>query len=84
MAALAQGYDLPIAPHGSQEVHVHLVAAIQNGLIVEFYRDTVDPMWGRVFTETLRLTPQGTLRPPDRPGLGIELNEAALAPYRVA
>lgn len=84
VAALAQCYDLPIAPHGSQEVHVHLVAAIQNGLIVEFYRDTVDPMWGRVFTETLRLTPQGTLRPPDRPGLGIELNEAALAPYRVA
>src|SRR5262245_11277469 len=28
VAALAQSYDLDIAPHGSQDIHVHLVAAI--------------------------------------------------------
>src|SRR5205823_4159825 len=28
VAALAQCYDLSIAPHGSQEVHIHLVSAI--------------------------------------------------------
>jgi len=81
VAALAQAYDLPIAPHGNQEVHVHLVAAISNGLIVEFYRGTTDPMWGKSLRHYLTLE-DGQVRAPDRPGLGIELNEEALAPYR--
>jgi D-arabinonate dehydratase len=83
VAALAQAHDLDIAPHGDQNVHVHLVAAISNGLIVEYYRDTVDPMWRRTYRETLLLNDDGTLSPPERPGLGVELNDAALAPYRV-
>ena len=84
VAALTQAYDLPIAPHGKQDVHVHLVAAIPNGLIVEFYRDSTDPMWEHMFKETLKLTNDGFLVPPDRPGLGVELNREALAPYRTA
>ena len=82
VAALAQAYDLPIAPHGSQDVHVHLVTAIQNGLLLEYYRDSVDPMWGKMFIETLRLNDDGTVSPPGRPGLGVEPNREALAPYR--
>ncbi len=84
VAALAQAHDLDIAPHGSQDVHVHLVAAISNGLILEFYRDTVDPMWGRIYRETLSLNADGTVSPPSAPGLGIEPDAAALAPYRIA
>ncbi len=83
VAALAQAYDLPIAPHGNQEVHVHLVSAIPNGLIVEYYRGTVDLMWGKLFKEHLVLK-DGYLEPPQRPGFGIELNEEALKPYRIA
>ena len=83
VAALAQAHDLDIAPHGSQDVHVHLVAAISNGLIVEYYRDTVDPMWGHIFKETLALNQDGTLSPPDRPGLGLEPNYEALTRHRV-
>ena len=83
VAALAQAHDLPIAPHGMQEVHVHLVAAIPNGLTLEFYGGATDPMWGKMFKETLRIE-DGFVRPPDGPGLGIELNDEALAPYRVA
>jgi L-alanine-DL-glutamate epimerase-like enolase superfamily enzyme len=84
VAALAQAHDLDIAPHGDQNVHVHLVAAISNGLIVEYYRDTVDPLWRQIYRETLLLNADGTLSPPERPGLGLELNTEALAPYRVA
>jgi len=83
VAALAAAYDLPVAPHGNQDVHVHLVSAIANGLIVEYYRGTVDPMWGKSFREQLVLK-DGYLEPPNRPGFGIELNEEALRPYRVA
>ena len=35
VAALAQTTDLDIASHGSQEVHIHLVTTISNGLILE-------------------------------------------------
>ena len=83
VAALAQAHDLDVAPHGDQNVHVHLVSAISNGLIVEYYRDSVDPMWKKMYKETLLLNDDGTLSPPTRPGLGVELNEEALAPYRV-
>ena len=84
VAALAQAHDLDVAPHGDQNVHVHLVSAISNGLIVEYYRDTVDPMWRSMFRDTLMLNADGTLSPPQRPGLGIEPNYEALEPYRVA
>ena len=84
VAALAQAHDLDIAPHGSQDVHIHLVAAISNGLILEFYRDTVDPMWGRIYRDTLTLNDDGTVTAPTAPGLGIDPDESALAPYRIA
>ncbi len=84
VVALAQARDLDIAPHGSQDIHVHLVAAIANGLILEFYRDTVDPMWGRIYRHTLRLNDDGTVSLPDVPGIGADPNYEALAPYRVA
>jgi len=84
VAALAQANDLDIAPHGSQDIHVHLVSAISNGLILEFYRDTVDPMWGRVYKHTLRLNNDGTVSPPDVPGIGADPNYESLAEFRVA
>jgi D-arabinonate dehydratase len=83
VVALAQAYDLDIAPHGPQEIHVHLVAAIANGLILEFYRDTVDPMWAKKFRYTLRINDDGTVSPPEVPGIGIDPNEDALRPYRI-
>jgi D-arabinonate dehydratase len=83
VAALAQAHDLDIAPHGSQDIHVHLVAAIANGLILEFYRDTFDPMWGKVYHHTVRVNPDGTVSPPDVPGIGADPNYAELEPFRV-
>jgi L-alanine-DL-glutamate epimerase-like enolase superfamily enzyme len=83
VAALAQAYDLDIAPHGSQDIHVHLVAAIPNGLILEFYRDTVDPMWGKMYHTTITINDDGTVSPPDVPGIGIDPNYEVLEQYRV-
>jgi D-arabinonate dehydratase len=83
VAALAQANDLDIAPHGNQEVHIHLVAAIPNGLILEYYRDSVDPMHGKIYKDTLTIK-DGYVYAPDRPGLGIDLNRDALANFRTA
>lgn len=83
IAALAQAFDVEIAPHGPQEIHIHLVAALSNGLILEFYRDTVDPLWGKIYHHTLQLNDDGTVSPPDVPGIGIDPNYATLAQYRI-
>lgn len=84
VAALAQANDLDIAPHGSQDIHVHLVAAIPNGLILEFYRDNFDPMWGRIYKTTIALNPDGTVSPPSVPGIGVDPDYKSLAEFRVA
>ena len=82
VVALAQAHDLPIAPHGNQDIHTHFVAAIANGLIVEYYRSSTDPMGGKAFKHILELQ-SGHVSPPDRPGIGIELDEVFLKPYQV-
>src|ERR671937_482150 len=71
VAALAQAHDLDVAPHGSQDIHIHLVSAIANGLILEFYRDSVDPMWGKMYHHTLQVNADGTVSPPEVPGQGV-------------
>jgi L-alanine-DL-glutamate epimerase-like enolase superfamily enzyme len=82
VAAFAQAYDIPVAPHGTQEVHVHLASAVPNGLFVEYYGHLSDPLSERTFLEPLPLV-DGFVSPPDRVGFGIELDEESLAPYRV-
>ncbi|MCY3801503.1 MAG: mandelate racemase/muconate lactonizing enzyme family protein [Chloroflexi bacterium] len=84
VADLAAAYDLAVSPHGSQDVHIHLVTGTPTGLILEYYRDTVDPMWDTKFKETLRLDADGMLAPPDRPGFGFEPNYEALERHRIA
>lgn len=83
VAALTASHDLMIAPHGAQEVHIHLVAAIPNGLLLEFYRESVDPLRGQIFLEPMEFDDEGNIAVPDRPGLGFTPNYDLLAEYRV-
>lgn len=83
VAALIASHDLHIAPHGDQEIHIHLVGAIASGLIVEYYRETVDANRGNIFEEKLELDSDGYLTIPDRPGLGVTPNYEFLEKYRV-
>lgn len=83
VAALAQAHDLDIAPHGSQDIHVHLVAAIPNGLMLEYYRDSVDPLWARIYRNTLVLNDDGTVTAPTAPGIGADVNQPVLDEYRI-
>jgi len=83
VVSLAAAHDLRIAPHGAQEIHIHLVAAIPNGLILEFYRETVDPLRGQIFKQPLALDKDGCVAVPDRPGLGVEPNFELLEQHRV-
>jgi hypothetical protein len=45
-----------------------LVTAIPNGLMLEVYRETVDPLRGQIFKDRLVLDQDGYIIAPDRPG----------------
>jgi L-alanine-DL-glutamate epimerase-like enolase superfamily enzyme len=82
VAAFAQAFDIPIAPHGGAELHIHLAAAIPNALFVEYSRSPGSPMWEAFFGARARLA-EGCVSPSAAPGFGIELDEERLARWRV-
>ena len=82
VAALSAAEDLVIAPHGAQEIHVHLVCAIPNGRLLEFYRETGDPLRMQIFQEPMLLDAEGNVPVPKRPGLGFTPNYELLERYR--
>jgi L-alanine-DL-glutamate epimerase-like enolase superfamily enzyme len=74
IAALADAYRIPIAAHIGDLTHVHCVAAVPNGLIVEYFRpqDTTRRMYE---AEPLALNKDGMFEVPQSPGFGMSLNE---------
>lgn len=79
---MAQAENLPISPHGNQDVQIHLISSISNGLLLEYYNGSTDPMWLDMFEEPLKIK-DGHVVAPDRPGLGINLNHSAISKYQV-
>jgi L-alanine-DL-glutamate epimerase-like enolase superfamily enzyme len=77
IAALAQAHHLPVCGHVVPEVHVHLLAAVPNGYMVEYM-----PRSAAILNAMPRLE-NGELIAPPAPGLGIELNEDAVKRYQV-
>src|SRR4051812_39186020 len=78
IAALCESFDKPIASHLYPEVLSHCVAAVPNGHIVEYLPWT---------TEIWQAPPKiegGQLVFSDAPGLGLELDEAAVKRLTVA
>ncbi len=82
VASMASARRLPLAPHGSPLLHVHLVAAFSNGLIVES-AVTEGQSKGSMWRERIVLDQDGMVSPPDRPGLGLTLNEDWVAEHSV-
>jgi D-arabinonate dehydratase len=87
IAAYAQAHHRMVAPHAFAGAvllvaSLHFAAAIPNGLVLEWDQNP-NAIRDELLTETLRLEADGTVRPPERPGLGIELDRAAIERYRV-
>lgn len=78
IAHLAEAFNVKIAPHFLMELHLPLVCAVPNGLYLEHI-----PQLRRVTTVPLEIV-EGRVAAPDRPGLGIEWDRAALAELTVA
>ncbi len=79
VAELAHAAHLPVAPHFVQDVHVHLLCALPNAEILEHL-----PLLDAVIEEPLVVAGDGTVAPPDRPGVGVRFRRELLAPHRVA
>ena len=72
IAALAEAYRVPVASHTCTEVGAQLVAGIRNGLTVEYLP------WAEPLFQEVPQVKDGRLGLSQRPGLGLELDEAAL------
>ncbi|HEU4371807.1 MAG TPA: mandelate racemase/muconate lactonizing enzyme family protein [Methylomirabilota bacterium] len=77
IAGMAEAFNLPVVSHLVPELHVHLIAAIPNGLTVEYM-----PWSLQLFEETPKLE-AGHLVVPARPGVGLAFDQAALKHFQV-
>ena len=77
VAGMAEAFNLPVVSHIAPEVQVHNIAAIPNGLTVEYM-----PWSLQLFEETPALV-DGQILVPDKPGLGLAFSSAALRQYGV-
>jgi len=77
VAGMAEAFNLPVVSHLVPEMHVHLVAAIPNGLTVEYMPWTL-----RLFEETPAIE-HGQLVVPKKPGLGLAFDQATVKRYQV-
>ena len=77
VAGMAEAFNLPVVSHVVPEIHVHLVAAIPNGLTVEYMPRTL-----RLFEETPAME-DGLLVVPKKPGLGLAFDQAAIKRFQV-
>jgi L-alanine-DL-glutamate epimerase-like enolase superfamily enzyme len=77
VAGMAEAFNLPVVSHLIPEFHAHLVAAIPNGLTVEYM-----PWMVKLFQQVAPIE-AGEIVLADAPGFGLAFDEAALRTFRV-
>jgi L-alanine-DL-glutamate epimerase-like enolase superfamily enzyme len=87
IAAYAQAHYKGVAPHAFAGVvllvsSLHFAAATPNALVLEWDQNQ-NAVRDELLKEPLKLESDSTIKLPDRPGLGIELDWAAVDRYRV-
>ncbi|MGE5268215.1 MAG: mandelate racemase/muconate lactonizing enzyme family protein [Thiohalocapsa sp.] len=75
IAGMAEAFNLPVVSHVIPEFHGHLVAAVPNGLTVEYM-----PWMLKLFTETPEVD-KGEMLLSDKPGFGLAFDAAAVSGF---
>ena len=78
VAGMAEAFNLPVVSHVLPEIHAHLVAAVPNGLTVEYMG------WMLKLFDGVAAFDDGELVLPERPGLGLSFNQDTIKRYGVA
>jgi L-alanine-DL-glutamate epimerase-like enolase superfamily enzyme len=84
--ALASCFDVPVVPHSNQAHNAHLIAAHLNSPLIEYFPRGALRTSYVFYSELFDGEPEcvdGWVELSDRPGLGISLNEDAVAEWRV-
>lgn len=76
-AVIAEAFGTPVASHLIPEILAHCIAAVPNGLIVEWVG------WSSALFDGLPVLADGMLQLSDRPGHGLTLREDVVKKYRV-
>lgn len=84
IAALADAFDIPVAPHNISSpvgtmASVHLCATVPNTFALEWHAREVE-WWDDLHTDD-PLIEDGVIQVPEAPGLGIELDPAVVAEH---
>jgi galactonate dehydratase len=79
IADMAHAYYVPVAPHAvtspiGMMATAHVCAAIPNFLVQEWHWIDSPDLW-RNWVKEGEIIQKGFITPPDRPGLGVEMNE---------
>lgn len=87
IAALAQAHGMPANPHVfssgvSLAANMHFLASMPNGGILEMDQNEY-PLRTDLLTEPIERAADGYVYLPQKPGLGIELNQETVERYRV-
>ena len=77
VAHLAEAFNRPLAPHFYKEIDVHLLAAIRNGLFLEYFSWLDD-----LLVHPLEVS-NGMATVPQAPGLSLEFKPEAIKEYKV-
>jgi L-talarate/galactarate dehydratase len=78
IAHLVESYGLRVASHTCTEVAAHVIAALPNGLTVEYLP------WAQPIFREVPPIEDGKLVLPEQPGLGLELVPEALEKFALA
>ncbi len=95
VAAMCGAFNIPMAPHHGPNIHAHLVAAVPNGLFVEFFPNPADydteeelyPVRYDLMREAFSVFPKvvnGDFVLSDTPGWGFVLDEEVVAKRTIA
>jgi L-alanine-DL-glutamate epimerase-like enolase superfamily enzyme len=87
VAALAQAYGLPVIPHVFSSglatiANMHLIASLPNAGLLECDQN-LNPLRSELFNEAIEVDHNGQVTLPDRPGLGVTLNQETVSRYQV-
>ena len=87
IAAMASAWNITCVPHSFSSAialmsNLHFSASIPNSMFQEFDRN-YNPLREELLTEPVRINKDGYIDLPDKPGLGVELNESTVKKYRV-
>ena len=72
IAAMADAYGLPVAPHFTEFTDVPVISALPNGLICEYVQVMSEPL-SQLFVNPFKPV-NGYITPLNKPGFGLEVN----------